>query len=248
MLPDYPKALMADRLGISLAAWIEDTRFVARSVERNALPSGAARDLKGGDRSRLIFMGMSFGGTTAAATCRLITACVAAVNLDGENFDPALFDRPIGRPLLMIHSDWTHYDLWPEQSRDPSFNPNDLAYERWSQAGTSPGIVRLRLVGARHMAFTDLPMVMRGRQAIERFGTIDPDRAVSAINSTVLAFLDVYAKGAPREGIAQTLVAHPELVLHDASPVAAWARSSHRDVALPCIVSCALASDGNEPH
>lgn len=245
-LPGYPKALMSDRLGVSLAAWMEDTQFVAHAVESGALPPGAARVLTAGDRSRLILMGMSFGGTTAAASCRLIATCIAAVNLDGENFDPALFDRPVGRPLLMIHSDWTHYDLWPEQSRDPSFNPNDLAYERWSQAGTTPDIIRLRLIGARHMAFTDLPLVLRGRDAIERFGTIDPDKASDAIGSTVLAFLDVYAKAAPRERIAQALAAHPELVVHSASPVAAWARGFRREIALPCIVPCEPAARGGD--
>lgn len=237
-LPDYPKALMADRLGVSLAAWIEDTRFVAGAVGHGPLPAGAARILTGADSSKLILMGMSFGGTTSAATCRLLAACVAAVNLDGENFDPALFDHPVGRPLLMIHSDWTRYDLWPEQSRDPAFNPNDLAYEKWADAGTAPDIIRLRLIGSRHMGFTDLPLALPGPQKDERFGVIDPRKASDAIGSAVLAFLDVYAKGAPSERITQALATHPELERHDASPVATWARAGHHDIALPCVVPC----------
>jgi predicted dienelactone hydrolase len=237
-LTNYPKALMGDRLGTSLVAWIEDTRFVAAMISHGQLPTEAARLLIGRDGTRLALAGMSFGGTTSAATCRLIEACVAAVNLDGENFDPALFDHPVGRPLLMIHSDWTRYPLWPNQSRDPAFNPNDLAYERWSKAGTAPDIIRLRLIGSKHMAFTDLPLVLSGPQAVERFGTIDPHKASAAIGDMVLAFLDVYAKGASRDRITQALRAHPELVRHDVSPVAAWARRTRRDIALPCVVPC----------
>jgi predicted dienelactone hydrolase len=233
-LRDYPAILMASRLGKSLAAWIEDTRFVADALQSSELPA-----LRFADHDRLILAGMSFGGTTAASTCRLIARCIAAVNLDGENFDPALFDRPVERPLLMLYSDWTKYPLWSGQSRDPAFNPNDLAYERWTEAGTAPDIVRLRLVGATHMAFIDWPAMMpRGPRATERFGTIDPDRAVAAINATTLAFLDVHAKRAPRTGLDAAVRRYPELVPHDPSPIAGWARRQRRSIDLPCIVPC----------
>lgn len=233
-LRDYPAILAASRLGRSLATWIEDTRFVADALRSSRLPA-----LRSADHARLVLAGMSFGGTTAASTCRLLARCVAAVNLDGENFDPALFDRPVERPLLMLYSDWTRYPLWSGQSRDPAFNPNDLAYERWREAGTAPDIVRLRLVGATHMAFTDWPAMMpRGPKSAERFGMIDPGRAVAAINGATLAFLNVYAKRAPRAGLDAVVRRYPELVPHDPAPIAVWARRQRRSLDLPCTLPC----------
>jgi dienelactone hydrolase len=246
-LDGYADVLMADRLGRSLVAWVDDARFVARAVTNGQLPPAVARALRFGDRDRLVTAGMSFGGTTAASACRLIAHCVAAINLDGESFDPSLFDRPVGHPLLMLHSDWTQSDLWPGESTDAAFNPNDLAFERWTQAGTAPDILRLRLRNSRHLSFTDLPLLMHGPKSTKRFGTIPPDRATDAIGAVSLAFLDVYAKGAGHGEIDAALAAHPDFERHDAGPVARWAHAGDRHFELRCKTGCPDWMTGKAP-
>lgn len=174
------------------------------------------------DRSRLAFAGMSFGGATSATTCRLVTACRAAVNLDGQNFDPDLFDRPVARPLLLMLSDWTRYSLFEGQPRDEDFSPNDLAYESWSAAGQGRDVVRVRLEGIRHMGFTDLVALLDGPKRVERVGEISGDEALSTIGDLVLAFLDEHVREAGAVGIEQVIERHPALKRHAPARLKRW--------------------------
>src|SRR5690606_23824616 len=95
----YRDALAATRIGRSFAQWRDDTLAVARAIADGGEPPALREVLATGDRDRLAFAGMSFGGATSATSCRLVATCRAAVNLDGQNFDPDLYDRPVERPL-----------------------------------------------------------------------------------------------------------------------------------------------------
>lgn len=205
----YAEAFPATRLGRSFAEWRDDTLAVAKAIVDKNDPQGLRDVMAAADRSRLAFAGMSFGGATSATTCRLVTACRAAVNLDGQNFDPDLFDRPVARPLLLMLSDWTRYSLFEGQPRDEDFSPNDLAYESWSAAGQGRDVVRVRLEGIRHMGFTDLVALLDGPKRVERVGEISGDEALSTIGDLVLAFLDEHVREAGAVGIEQVIERHP---------------------------------------
>jgi hypothetical protein len=174
------------------------------------------------DRSRLAFAGMSFGGATSATSCKLVDACRAAVNLDGQNFDPDLFDRPVGRPLLLMLSDWTLYSVFEGQPRDADFSPTDLAYESWREAGENRDVVRVRLEGIRHMGFTDLVNLLSGPKRAERVGEIDGDEAMAAIGDLVLAFLDAHVRDGAVVAIDKTIERHRGLKRHAPERLKKW--------------------------
>jgi len=210
----YADALPATRIGRSFAQWRDDTLAVARALADGDAPDGLRDVLRAADRGRLAFLGMSFGGATSATSCRQVEACRAAVNLDGQNFDPGLYDRPVGRPLLLLLSDWTRYGLLEGQPRDADFSPNDLAYEPWETAGQDADLVRVRLQGVRHMGFTDLVALLEGAKRGERVGDIDGDAALSAIGDVVLAFLDAHVRDGDATAIDAAIERHPALVRH----------------------------------
>ena len=219
----YAEAFPATRLGRSFAEWRDDTLAVAKAIVDQKEPRALRDVLSAADRSRLAFAGMSFGGATSATTCKLVDECRAAVNLDGQNFDPGLFDRPVGRPLLIMLSDWTRYNLFEGQPRAADFSPNDLAYESWSAAGRSRDLVRVRLEGIRHLGFTDLVALLDGPKRAERVGEIGGDEALVAIGDLVLAFLDAYVRGDAGMSIDRVIERHPELKRHVPARVEKWA-------------------------
>ena len=221
-LAKYAKAFGATRMGRSFAQWRDDTLFVARTIIDGSGPQPLRDVLISADPKRLAFAGMSFGGATAATSCRLVDACRAAVNLDGQNFDPGLFDQPVGRPLLLMLSDWTRHSLFKGQSRDEDFSPNDLAYEPWSKAGENRDVVRVRLKGARHMGFTDMVALLDGPKRDSRVGEINGDEALSAVGDMVLTFLDAYVRHDKPASIDRAIARHPVLRRHVPKRVMGW--------------------------
>jgi predicted dienelactone hydrolase len=221
-LPVYAEAFPATRLGRSFVEWRDDTLAVAKAIVDKNEPWALRDMLNTADRSRLAFAGMSFGGATSATTCKLVDACRAAVNLDGQNFDPDLFDRPVARPYLLLLSDWTRYSLFEGQPKDADFSPNDLAYESWNAAGKRDDVVRVRLEGIRHMGFTDLVALLDGPKRVERVGEIDGDEALSAIGDVVLAFLDAHVRDAAGANINRAIERHPALKRHAPARLKQW--------------------------
>lgn len=211
----YAEALPGTRIGRSMLEWRDDTLMVAQAIVDGRAPATLRGALAAADRSRLAFAGMSFGGATSATTCKRVPTCRAAVNLDGQNFDPALFDAAVDRPLLLLLSDWQRYGLLRGQSRDADFSPNDLAYEPWRSAGTNPDVMRVRLVGSRHMGFTDLVALLDGEKRDERVGEIGGQDALAAVNDLVLAFLDARLRGVEGDVVERTLRRHPALQRHE---------------------------------
>jgi hypothetical protein len=165
---------------------------------------------------------MSFGGATAASTCKLVEHCRAAINFDGGNYDPQLFNASVERPLLLLMSDWVHLPL-PNRPSDPDFASNDYSYEPWATAGSDPNVVRVRVHGIRHMGFTDLILLMNGAEHAARFGTIEPRLAVAAIGDASLAFLDQYLKGGSRKTLDRVIARTPALHVHMPQSVRRWA-------------------------
>src|SRR3546814_8740700 len=107
--------------------------FVSR-ILRDRPPPAISRVMAAADFSRIAYAGMSFGGSTAVSACDADPDCVAAVDLDGENFDGDQFDRELRAPLLLMLTDQPFSDV---QRRDPEFNPTDYAWEKRSEEHTS---------------------------------------------------------------------------------------------------------------
>ena len=224
----YRDAFVHSRLGRSSDEWRDDIIAVARSIASKNVPAALRRSMSGADGAELGFAGMSFGGASAAVACKQVPQCHAVVNLDGQNWDPGLVDRPLRRPLLLMLSDWPRYTLFPDleqefQMRDPAFSGNDLSYESWATAGLDRDIIRLRLSGVRHMGFTDLVTLQDDPQRESRVGAISGEGALGATGDVVLAFLDTYLKHGPKRAINQAIADHSELSRHDPAQVRSWA-------------------------
>jgi hypothetical protein len=222
-LREYAEALSRDRLGASVDAWRDDTLFTVRMIQEGRVPITLRSVLSAADTQRLGLIGMSFGGATAAASCRLIPECRAAINFDGGNYDPSLFNASVQRPLLLMMSDWVNLPQ-PGRAGDPTFHHNDYAYEPWLRAGLDPDVIRLRLEGIRHMGYTDLILLMGGPEHAARFGTIEPRVAVDTIAAVSLAFLDRHLKNGTPAALDEIVRRTPVLRRHSPDSVREWAR------------------------
>ena len=204
-IPAYRAAVDAHRLGESLRIWREDALFAARTL-RTAPPAGAGGVFARADFARTVYAGMSFGGSTAVSACDADPNCAAAVDLDGENFDGAQFDRAVRAPLLLMLTDQPF-----SQSQRAGYNPTDYAWERWHCIGERPDIVRLRARGLLHMGMSDLVLGARNPFKREHFTSLDGKRAMAMVNDTVLAFLDTHVRGGDAARLRAALARYPEL-------------------------------------
>jgi hypothetical protein len=223
-LPDYVAAVSVHRLGESLRAWRDDVLFASRAL-RTAPPVSVADIFARADFRRVVHAGMSFGGSTATTACDADPSCVAAVDLDGENFDGAQFDRPIRAPLLLIVTDQSFNAA---QRAEPGFNPTDYAWERWHCVGSRPDILRLRARGMRHMGMTDLVLAARGPFKRDHFTSLDGGYALAMVNDTVLAFLDVHVRGGERARLQSVMARYSELERLDPSSLRTYAAGRGR--------------------
>lgn len=186
--PGFWSALEGGRLIASLTRWRSDILRLTNAL--GGQPStGLPRDIaRGVDSRRIAFAGMSFGGSASVSACQREARCRASVNLDGFEFDRSLYDHGVRAPLLLIQSDW---HLYPNSGpANACFTAYDYAYRAWSGRVATAPVYRYAVRGIRHMGLTDLVLAPRDKVRDELFGTADGISVVSAVNSTVLAFLD----------------------------------------------------------
>jgi hypothetical protein len=146
------------------------------------------------------------------------------VNLDGEEFDWSLYNANVRMPLAVLNADWVRYPPFGPNSADPTFNlPCGYAYESWSTAGENDTVTRARLIGARHLGLTDLPLSARGPLAARLYGRGDGKQMVEATNDFVLSFFDTRLKKS-----TQPAAAFPKTVL-DRHPTSL---APHRNIAV----------------
>lgn len=196
-----------------LTTWREDIG-IAADAAIGPHPSAALGPIAGTVKpGRLAYAGMSFGGSSSVSACVRDARCVAAINLDGIEFDSTLYDRDAGKPVLLIQSDWKIHPNAGPAGR--AFTSYDLAYERWATAGRHRDIHRYRLTNITHMGMTDLILARRDRHRDALLGTIDGARATEAIGAASLAFLDRYLAD-KRVSLSTVTARYPELIRHSA--------------------------------
>jgi dienelactone hydrolase len=150
------------------------------------------------DTQHAAMLGFSFGGAVAAEASRLDPRIQAAVNLDGRHWADAL-EHGVAKPYLFICEELvmpTEADL---ASADPmtryEARLDRVDYSQLDANLQARGGVRVTIVGAAHMNFTDIPL----RSPLRRFnggGSIDALRAREIINTYVVEFFSRYV--APR--------------------------------------------------
>ena len=182
------------------------------------------------ERPAQVFVtGMSFGGSTAGITCQVDPACVAAVNMDGGNFEGTMFNTNARTPFMMFMNDWPvmFEQLGGEGTWDYStFGFNDFSYERHAEAGLRDDFYRLRVKDIQHLGVSDFGLFARGivRKAI--FGDVDGHKMVTIINDFVVGFFDKYVRGVEGKPIADAFARHSDQVVeHKATAVSDWFNS-----------------------
>jgi predicted dienelactone hydrolase len=227
--PGYKREADAHRIIQSFDAWRADARFLLANLQAGTPPNSVQPLLQSADLSRLAFGGMSFGGTMAASLCETEPTCVAAANIDGEEFDWQLYDHEVRMPLLVLYSDWARYSSFPQP--EAPFYQNDYAYERLGEVGLSDHVYRVWINGLQHVGLSDLILGARGPVREHYFGTIDGAEAVATINSFTADFFDEQLKGQDTGFPEAQLQAHPDAVRHDVSGVRDWWRSTQPEAA-----------------
>ena len=173
----FRQAISRDRLARSVRDWRDDDLYLARHLDPRSAPAEIADIAALIDTEARAYAGMSFGGGTAATVCQADSRCKAAVSLDGVNWDLPLFDADLRAPLLLLQSDWLTHPLFPYQPRDATTNPQDLAYERWEDAGLRGDVYRYRVERGAHVGMMDLTLLARAPWRNRPYGEIDGRRA-----------------------------------------------------------------------
>ena len=145
-------------------------------------------------------LGMSFGGSTAAAVCLVDTRCAAVANIDGDERHQTLFNTNMPAPMLVLHSDLDfRVKQFPGGDDEVGQGITDFFYERHETAGLRSDLYRLWIMGTSHFALSDFSIFVSrngNRFAIPLFGPLE-GRLVNRIhNDVVRSFLDKYLRGA----------------------------------------------------
>lgn len=177
-LPEQPDDGARDR---SVSTWSQDQRFVLTRVQGLAQPGSGDRMAARLDLDHVGVFGHSRGGAAAAQSCLEDPRFAACADLDGS-VSSVVLESAISRPFLLMRSELT------ESTLDPFF------------AGLAGPAHLVRIRGAGHNGFSDLPRVVRdlGLQLDPEsllLGHLDADRAFE-INAAYLgAFFAAELRG-----------------------------------------------------
>ncbi len=216
----------------SAEAWLADRLFVSETLAAGEVPDGVLEIMERGDFTRVAHIGMSFGGSTAAALGYEDPRCVAAVNLDGGDYHRRSVNRPCPVPLLMFHSDWRYFgEVFGDEGKvDLDFGFNDFSYESHEQAGQTENVYRLRVKDVKHIGISDYPLMLRPPLSEILVGSIDPNAMMEIINDFVIGFLDRHLRGMNNDFPDAQFADHKDRVVpHDASKVRSWWQTKSSD-------------------
>ena len=161
--------------------------------------------------------GHSLGGTTAIVAAAADARVGAAVNLDGDAMGSVTEVRP-RQPLLFVSQEVppmheappARDPAWTESSRKGLERSERRRTGEWSRMSSqSARALRLRLMGARHLNFTDAalvsPLIVGPERRWMRWGPIAGARGLRITAEVVRAFFDHALLGR-----AEGLLADPE--------------------------------------
>jgi dienelactone hydrolase len=152
------------------------------------------------DLGHIGLFGHSFGGATAASTCKIDARCKAGADLDGTLFSYQV-SGTLQAPFMFM----------AEAACASGCKTMHQAYSESKSAA-----YYLTIKGARHFNFSDLPLrwLRPGRLffAIAGYtGSIPPERSLEITNVYLAAFFDRYLKNVDSELLHGPLSAYPEV-------------------------------------
>ena len=184
----------------SAPLWLADRQFVHDMLESGEVPARVRDIVAASNWQATGQLGMSFGGSVAAAVCLVDTRCAAVVNIDGDERYQTLFNTNMPAPMLVLHSDLDfRVKQFPGGDDEVGQGITDFAYERHETVGLRSDLYRLWVKETSHYALSDFSIFLSrngNRIAVPLFGPLD-GRLVNRIhNDVVRSFLDKYLRGA----------------------------------------------------
>lgn len=174
----------------------EDINFVLDTIiEQSQVGSNSVAKLA--NTEKIGVFGHSMGGAASVWISKKRSDIDAVVNLDAPFFSELDYNKEIDdfvalsdaytTPLLNIYSD----DVWEQLESNSLYVANKLNNEQFQQAYTT------HFKGAKHLSFTDLPLVspilanilQGGKAAIDKYYSIE------TTNELILEFFDYELKG-----------------------------------------------------
>ena len=175
---------------------------------------------------RIGTFGHSLGGTTALVAAFEDSVVRAAINLDGDAMGSVTEIRP-RQPLLLVSSEVPSMSeappgpdsAWSELTRQGLERSERRRTGEWSRiASRASAAERVRLLGARHLNFTDAalvsPLIEGPQRRWMRWGPIEGARGLRITADLVLGFFDHTLRGrATDELLVRPESRYPELRL-----------------------------------
>jgi len=151
------------------------------------------------DLTQVGIFGHSTGGGTAVEFCMQDGRCTAGIGLDSwiEPVSDSIYETSLSQPFMFINS--------PAWLNDDNSQLGRIIFDNLSNDG-----YLLTLANTRHFDFTDLPLFSPLTPQLGLSGDIDSTTSLTIQNEYILAFFDVYLKGAD-EGVLKRPSAYPEL-------------------------------------
>ncbi|MBQ6235120.1 MAG: dienelactone hydrolase family protein [Clostridia bacterium] len=149
------------------------------------------------DTGRIGLMGHSMGGATAVALGRERDDITAVIDVDGtmlseytgvENGELTVREEPYTVPVLAFDN-WDSYNDTEEYVAQGGLHPNVTLLKNASEG------FQTTVRGAKHMDFTDLPLLSPFLGNMFGSGERDTKETMTIVNSLVLQFFNCYLKG-----------------------------------------------------
>jgi predicted dienelactone hydrolase len=184
--PPSQAKVMLDRL---VQVWAADNSFVMDRLQALNAADPAGRFTGRLDLRALGVMGHSFGGASAAQTCRLDARCRAGADLDGWLYGDVI-QTGLRRPFLF---------MWSEPSSPGDEGRRQADQDLRDLISHSTGkIYGLTIRGMRHFNFADYAVLYEPLlRPMQMLGPIDGRRGLRITTEYVAAFFDQYLRGIP---------------------------------------------------
>ena len=216
----------------SAPLWLADRIFVHDALEGGAVPARVRDIVTASDWKATGQLGMSFGGSVAAAVCLVDSRCAAVVNIDGDERHQTPFNTNMPAPMLVLHSDLDFaVKQFPGGEDEVGQGITDFAYERHETAGFRSDLYRLWIKGTSHYALSDFSFFLSrngNRLAVPLFGPLDGQLVNRIQNDVVRSFLDKYLRGTAIEYPAALARQYdPWVVPQDLTDLREWWLKEH---------------------
>ncbi len=176
--------------------WKADVLFVAAALEAGDVPDSVRPLIERIDPRHRAHAGMSFGSSTAGASCYADPECDAAVLIDGGDFHD-MEGKSIHAPFVVYNSDLRLVleMLGAERTDYVPHAMTDMRYERLELAGLRDDTYFLMQTDITHIGVSDFAPYMNGPLGDLAFGSADDDRHLALLNEAVGQFLDRHMLG-----------------------------------------------------